>query len=57
MKEKALAIWSKVQPLASKLYSWSPFGVGLALGYVFKPEIKLALDVVAKILKLLVGLL
>lgn len=59
MKEKLLALWAKVQPWLSaagaKLWSWSPFACGMVCGYFGKPIIKAAVDMAAKLLKLLLG--
>ena len=36
MKEKLLAIWSKVKPCWDKAYAWSPFACGVAVGWLLK---------------------
>ena len=55
MKDKLLALWAKVQPLADKLWAWSPFACGVLCGYFGKPIIKFAVDVAAKLLKFFLG--
>lgn len=55
MKEKLLAVYAKVQPVVAKVYSASPFAVGLACGYFGKPIIQLAVSLAAKIIRLIVG--
>jgi hypothetical protein len=50
MYDKLLALWLKVQPLVDKAYAWSPFLMGIAVGYLAHPFIKLALDLLLKLL-------
>ncbi len=49
MKAKLAAIWAKIQPVLAK----APLPVGIAIGYLGHPAIKLAIDAVAKLIKAL----
>jgi hypothetical protein len=55
MKEKLQALIEKVKPLLQKLYIASPFVLGVAVGYLGKPIIQLAVNVVVGSVKLLLG--
>jgi hypothetical protein len=44
-------IWNAVKSGASKAYSFSPFAIGIVIGYVFKPEIKLVVDGAVSLVK------
>ena len=43
-----------IKTTVSKAYNIAPFYLGLTLGYIFKPEIKLAIDVVLTLAKKLI---
>jgi len=55
MKEKLLAVWSKVKPVLAKIYSVSPLACGIALGYLAHPLIKASLDLTASTLRWLLN--
>lgn len=57
MKEKLLAALAKAKELVGKAYALSPFGFGLACGYLGSPVIKLAIDLAVKLIKFLVNLI
>lgn len=55
MKEKLLAIWSKVQPILAGAYAKSPLVAGIVLGYFGSPIIKLAIHVASSLIKWILG--
>lgn len=38
-------MWTKVQPLLTKAYSMSPLALGIAIGYLGHPIIKMGIDI------------
>ena len=57
MKAKLLALMQQLKSMALSLASKWPLPVGVALGYLLHPEIKLALDVVGALIKAILRIL
>ncbi len=55
MKDKALAAFERVKALAAKLYAWSPFAAGIAVGYFGKPFIQAAVTFTTSLARAALG--
>lgn len=57
MKQKILALLGKAKALALKSEKAAPLAVGIAIGYICKPEIKIFLGLVVALCKFCLKLL
>lgn len=48
-------LFAKVKSMVSKVYSLSPFGIGVALGYVAHTEIGWVLDAAGAVVKMVLS--
>jgi len=55
MKAKLQALWAFVQPYLSKAYMACPLAVGIAVGYLGHPIIKVSISIVMNVLKSLLS--
>jgi hypothetical protein len=51
MKQKVLLVLNGIKSGLLKVYGICPFGFGIALGYYFRPELKIGFDLILGFVK------